>query len=407
MVTAETKKSASLIHSLPLGAKKSVRVPMVFVPFQWGNLVRMMRYLNPDVQSAWPVIRMISLRLSHLAIVQAGWLLDCLTAPKWRQTQISGPVFIIGHQRSGTTHLHRMLAADRYAGAMTLGEMLVPSVSFQRLLKQCAGFDRLLGAPLKRAIRRWQDNTLGRLDHLHRIRLDEVEEDEFLLWSICASGMCAHDTPLAAGRKELHFMRKFESWSTAKQYKALGWYQACILKKAYRERSSGCSWIVAKNPAFSQKIPYLVQVFPGAKFINLIRNPMEAIPSRLNLIDNIWRLRYPQAGGMTPKRAAGIVDDSVRTYLFAQQDLEQLPPNHAITVLYRDLVKDSRSVVRAIYSRLRLPGPGKWLNQYLCRLPAHTARGGINVPAVLDRYGISEKTLRGRLAPIMDKYEFS
>ena len=39
-------------------------------------------------------------------------LADRLVAPNWDRVQLNGPFFIIGHQRTGSTLLHRTLATD-------------------------------------------------------------------------------------------------------------------------------------------------------------------------------------------------------------------------------------------------------------------------------------------------------
>ena len=42
-----------------------------------------------------------------------GLLLDRVFYPRYRQQPVRSPVFIVGNFRSGTTFLHRLMAADR------------------------------------------------------------------------------------------------------------------------------------------------------------------------------------------------------------------------------------------------------------------------------------------------------
>lgn len=79
-----------------------------------------------------------------LAIAVGGWLGAPLQAAQWfrHRRQIEAvelhdePVFIIGHWRSGTTHLHNLLSHDKQFGCLRMFEALAPdfSVTTQRWL---------------------------------------------------------------------------------------------------------------------------------------------------------------------------------------------------------------------------------------------------------------------------------
>jgi len=56
--------------------------------------------------------------------------------------------------------------------------------------------------------------------------------------------------------------------------------------KDYRERT-GCGWIIDKSPRNSLKIPFLLEIFPSAKFIHLIRDGRDTILS----INREWNRR--------------------------------------------------------------------------------------------------------------------
>jgi hypothetical protein len=66
--------------------------------------------------------------------------------------------------------------------------------------------------------------------------------------------------------------------------------------------------IISKNPAFNQKIPALLRVFPMPLLINLVRNPLQTIPSRLSLIQAIWQHRFPGFKTMSPPQVRTIVE---------------------------------------------------------------------------------------------------
>jgi hypothetical protein len=221
--------------------------------------------------------------------------------------------------------------------------------------------------------------------------------------------MCVNDSPMTTGQAKLEELRHFDSWSPARQARTLGWYRACLLKKLHREPASEPGtprWIVSKNPAFSQKIPYLAKVFPGARFILLVRNPMEAIPSRLNLIEEIWKQRFPGTGGMTSGQARTIVEDSLRTYLFAERDLPCVPEGQRLVVRYDDFVRDIQGTVTSLYSGFGLPGPSEAMCRVLEDAAARQKDRGPGESHSLGSFGIDEAEVRQRLAPLMDRYGF-
>lgn len=380
------------------------KLPRLFVPFDWHEFWLKHRFLLSDTNSPVRVAGQMLARFGLLAVNEKFWLWDDLLIPGWTKHELFGPVFIIGHQRSGTTFLHRALARDPNARALTLHEMALPAVTAQRLIAAIARWDSRHAAHIRRNLDRMQDRFLGRLDHIHRIRLDSIEEDEFVLWSVFRSGMCVNDNPASVARRELDHLRDFRSWPESEQQVALTWYRACLLKKIHREPpadSTTPAWIVAKNPAFSQRIPQLLRVFPDAKFILLVRNPLETIPSRLSLIREIWRLRYTEIERMSPAQVATIVDDSVRTYAYAQRDRALLRSDQLVEIRYTALKTDLRVTIEKVYAQLELPGPPLTIGEGAGEMD----RAGHHRYSLTD-FGLSEADIRGRLSTVFETYGF-
>ena len=368
------------------------RVEDMILPFGFAPLAR--RVQDRILQRPGRALGELALRLGLWSVSQATWALDELVAPGWREAQGRGPLFIVGHQRSGTTALHRLLAQDaQRARALTLGEMLLPAVSAAPLRAAVAGLDRVLGGALSRL----EDRIFGPIDALHRLRLGEVEEDEFVLWAVFASIMCANDDPVSVERRELDLLRHFDQWPAARQARVLGFYRDVLTRRLHRDGAAASErWIVAKNPAFTQKIPALARLFPDARFIYLIRDPLKAIPSRLALLRAIWRLRAPEVPALTPAQVEVIVEDSVRTYLCAERDLPTLPERRRLVLRHDAFHADPNAALARIYEHFELPGPP----------PQATAKAP--PPRVVDLAGIplDEARLRRVLAPVFERYGF-
>jgi hypothetical protein len=380
------------------------RLPGLMVPFNWRAFWQKHRILYRDVGDLRSITSSVALRFGLFFVGQASWTLDALFFPRWRDTPMAPPIFILGHQRSGTTLLHRLLSEDRtHARSLLFHEMILPAISAQRAIAGVGALDRrLTGGKLASWLHAVQERTFGPLDHIHRLRFDEIEEDEFVLWNIYASTMCINDAPLNTVHKDLEDLRDFHKWPIERQTKAFGWYRACLLKKIYRNPApagAGLPWIVSKNPHFSQKIPELLRVFPDAKLIYLIRNPLEAIASRLDLIRGIWRHRFKEFHDMTAEQAEAILKDSLRTYLNAERDLDRVPERQRFVVRYEDLLKRIPETVRDIYRHFGLPRPDENLAAALRAFDTrekHVSRHQYR----LEEFGIAAERVRSELAPV-------
>ncbi len=384
-------------------------LPGAAMPFGWRSFGRKYALMARHEASLAGVAGQMAFRLALLGISQSAWALDEALSAPWREQRSIGPLFILGHQRSGTTFLHRLLAADRtHARALALHEMLLPAVSVQRGLARLASWDQKRGGTLQRRFARLQDRLFGPLDDIHRLRFDEIEEDEFVLWTVFESVMCANDAPSSAELRELDDLRTFEGWTERRQARVLGYYRACLLKKLARDDVGQPAerWIVSKNPAFTHKVPQLAQVFPDARFIYLVRHPLEAIPSRLSLIRAIWRHRFPGFREMTPRQVDVILADSLRTYRSAERDVPQLPDSRRLTLPYRDFVGDPRRAVLDIYRHFGLPGPDRHLADRLDQLGTDGGSRRARHRYAAADFGLDEARVRRELADVFARYGF-
>ncbi|TNF36013.1 MAG: sulfotransferase, partial [Deltaproteobacteria bacterium] len=234
------------------------------------------------------------------------------------------------------------------------------------------------------------------LDDIHRLRFAEIEEDEFVLWGLFASHMAANDTPRAAASAALDGLRDFDRWSEAARDAALGYYRAVLTKAAHREARAGAPppWMLAKNPAFTYKVAALREAFPGARFVHLHRDPLEAIPSRLSLVRAIWRRRIPGFDEMTPAQVETVLRDSERTYRAGLENAAALGPEELVVIDYRALRADPAGEVRRTFDRLGLGRPDARLAARLDTLrPARPSEHHY----ALEGFGLTREGLAARL----------
>jgi hypothetical protein len=292
-------------------------------------------------------------RLLHMSLIQAAWLLDDLWVPEWRQAAFQGPLFILGHQRSGTTVMHRALSESPQACGATLAQMLLPALSLWRLGRAGLKLDGACGGYLSRWLRAKEEAAFSVLDDIHKVRMGEVEEDEFFLWTLFASGMCANDSAASMQNGDLDILRHPESWSSARRESVWDWYQSCLRKVAYfASAGKGTSpWLIAKNPAFSNRIPELLARFPDARFLILHRDPRRAIASRLGLVERIWAAKKA-CTAFGSEHVELIYQDSLQTYRNIDRHVSSIPSVRRVELTTKSLERDPGAALKLIEDTL-------------------------------------------------------
>ena len=111
--------------------------------------------------------------------------------------------------------------------------------------------------------------------------------------------------------------------------------------------------IVLKSPTHTYRIKVLLDLFPNAQFVHIVRNPYVVFPSTVNT----WRSNYRRMGLQRPT-FEGLEDDVFDNYLHMFEKLEEARPlldsSRFYELCYEDLVRDPIEHVRAIYEHLDL-----------------------------------------------------
>ncbi len=94
----------------------------------------------------------------------------------------------------------------------------------------------------------------------------------------------------------------------------------------------------------------LLEQFPDARFIVMLRHPFETIPSLLDLMSRYWR-----AMGAPEELVDGSADllgeIQIAQYRYAVEVADSLPEHQRILVDFRELLADPKKVVEKIYGR--------------------------------------------------------
>lgn len=290
------------------------------------------------------------LGLSLLSLVNLICLaLDRILFPGHRSTPVDAPIFIVGNGRSGTTHIHRMLAADgeRFSYFKTW-ELLLPSIVQHEVIGLLDALDRrLLGGLVRRRMRQTEDQTLEDVRKLHDWQSTGSEEDDFVMFTNWSSVSLTFPFPYV----ELEYLFWTDREPPDKRRRILGFYRS-MLQRLLTCRGGGrihCG----KSPQFTLKMRALLEVFPDARFIVMLRHPYETIPSLLDLMSRYWRgMGAPEA--LVDASAKLLGEIQIAQYRHAVEVADELPDSQQVVVEFRDLLADPKSVVQQIYARFGL-----------------------------------------------------
>ena len=188
-----------------------------------------------------------------------------LTAPRLPQArEMPPPIFILGHWRSGTTHLYNLmgLAGFAYAPPLAVG-----------LPWDFLGLGRLLRPVLERQLpeRRYIDDI--------PVTPTSPQEDEIGIASM---------SPLSFYHG-IYFPRAFDRlidrgifFDGAGEAEIAAWRARLIHFFAKLSHSRPGRRLLVKNPAHTARPAMLREMFPGAKFIHIHRNPFKVFLSMRN-----------------------------------------------------------------------------------------------------------------------------
>jgi omega-hydroxy-beta-dihydromenaquinone-9 sulfotransferase len=244
------------------------------------------------------------------------------------------PVLIIGHWRTGTTHLHDLLSSDPRFSYPNLSMAFMPHYPpwFCRLLQPLV---RVAGHGV-----RPMDNIV--------ISERSPQEDEF---SLLIQGSPSPYEFLMFPRERRHQTRLIADGYTDHELEVRKQVIAEHVDRVYRE--SPGDRVLLKSPVYTGQIDILLELFPDARFVHLVRNPYQLFPS------TAWMMRALQftQGFQVPNEEEVdqfVIENLQIMYEAFDRSSQAIPSNRLIDVHYEDLLKSPIETIAKIYHRLEL-----------------------------------------------------
>ena len=257
---------------------------------------------------------------------------------KLPEIRTEAPVFILGHWRSGTTFVHNVLSADPRFGYCTTDQTVFPHLMLwgDGFFKACTRF-------FMPARRPTDSMELGP---------DLPQEEEFALVNMMPYSFYNF---WIFPQKTALYREKYLLFNGISQQERQT-FMYCLDKMMkialYKQHKS---IFLSKNPPHTGRVSTLLEMYPDAKFIYLVRNPYTVFESTRNYFRNI--IRSLQLQNISDGQLEA---DILATYkgLFGKYESEKglIPEGNLVEVKFEDFEKDPVGMASQIYSSLSLGG---------------------------------------------------
>ena len=210
--------------------------------------------------------------------IRIGYFLDVVSFPQFKNITSPDPVFIIGNYRSGSTFFHRLLLRDDQFTCLKAWEIyFAPALVHRSVIRFILRVSKLIGSPVQKAVAAF-DQMMNDIYTMHKTGLYTYEQDSQLFYHTWSSYNIFAISPFPElARRYIYYDQNVPKKERVKQF---GYYRDVLKRHLYIHPDR---IYLAKNPDFSPAVETLLETFPNAKFINLVRPPEQMIPSSINL----------------------------------------------------------------------------------------------------------------------------
>lgn len=251
--------------------------------------------------------------------------------------EVPPPLFVIGHWRSGTTHLHNLLALDTEQFAFPNTYQVVNPHTF------------LTTESVNSRLFAWMVPDRRPMDAM-RLSFDAPQEDEF---APCLTALRSPYLGITFPRRD-DFYNRYLSFRGVPADEVTAWRAAFyqfLQKLTLKYRRP----LVLKSPPHTARIRLLLDLFPGARFVHIHRHPLDVFQSFRHYFDTAAWHTYLQRPDVE-----AIDDRILQRYtqmhdaFFDERPLIPLGQFHEMR--FEDLERDPIGQVRQTYAALGLDG---------------------------------------------------
>lgn len=329
-------------------------MPSLFHPLCGSNpdtLLKLLLANGAVALNRWPQFAIaLALALARWPFSTAERVVFELTHRK--DESIADPIFIVGYWRSGTTHLHNLMAASGQFGYIT---PLATGMPWDIL-----GLIRTLEPLLEKALPqdRFVDNVA--------VTPTSPQEDSIPLATMGAESY--YHGLYFPSRFEQHFRRDVLGELGAADLERWRRLHRHLLQKVAIHQKNRP--LVIKNPVYTGYVRHLRELWPGAKFIHIYRDPYRVFVSTRHYFNRLLPELALQSYGELPIDAL-ILASYPALMKSLGEDIADLPPSQFIALSFEALQANPLQELERIFQQLKLPdfeSARPQIEQYLATL---------------------------------------
>lgn len=252
--------------------------------------------------------------------------------------EMPAPVFILGHWRSGTTHLYNVMCQSGAWG-------YVPPVA-TGLPWDLFGLAKAFSPLLERALpeHRYIDNI--------PVTPESPQEDEIAIANMSE----------ASFYHAIYFPKNFAEniqrglfFDGCSPADIRGWRKqfTYFLRKLYLYQDK--KPLLIKNPVYTGRLALLREMFPGAKFVHIHRNPYDVFLSMRNFYEKLLKEFALQSYQHVDidEVILTVYNRMMRNY---EEDAKLVPAEQLVELSYEELDTAPMDALAKVYEGLALPG---------------------------------------------------
>ena len=305
--------------------------------------------------------------------------------PEIHDIELLPPVVIAGLPRTGTTHLHNLLAAAPTFRTLPYWESFEPF-------------------PLPAEVGVEPDPRAARMDVA--VQVMNIVMPHFALMHEMTTEHVHEEIQLLANDVSTMFMEtlahvpRWRDYYLAHDQTSTYEYLATQLK-ALQFLRGGRRWLL-KSPQHLEQLPVLAKVFPGVAVVCTHRDP---VPVALSMVAMItYSARIHRSVVPVEEIAAAWIDRLELMLAALVRDREVVAPERSIDVTFDDFMADELGVAEQVYGLVGEPVTDDARSAITDYLAGHQ-RGRLGrVVTSCEMFGLNEDDLHARFAPYVSRF---
>lgn len=303
-------------------------------------------------------------------------------SPDIYQQKVDSPLIIAGLPRTGTTHLHNLLACANTLRYMPLWQTLQPATPSgsgrdrRRLAADMAVYSVKHIIPL--------------FPRMHEMETDEPHEE----LTVCA--LCYRSFFFEGAFQVPHYRHWYAENSHEKGYGYLKQtLQILQTETAPGNKAATARWVL-KSPQHVDQLETILKIFPDAKLLLTRRDPVRAVLSMITMM--LYSSRQVYKPRRLKEEAQAWVERLEQMLRRSEIQAAGIPADRLFRVDFDEFMADPRSMIRRIAAFAEVPLDESSWQAIENHLGSHTRDRHGRIDYRFEDLGLDENALRERFA---------